>query len=137
IAVVRTADMMLLPFDPARPRRRLHLLDEAAVMTAILRRRPVTRIVFEHARRERLSDDGSRIDAEHEREGPVHERQPPRSISPEDDVSLRVEQVAVADLVLRNLPADVLQIFEAPFEPLPRRVERARPDERTLREIYG
>src|SRR5262249_40608278 len=66
----------------------------------------------------RLAQHGRAVDAECPAEGPVDESEAPLRVATQDQVRLVVEEVAVAGLVLADLPLDVLEGLEAVFQPI-------------------
>ena len=110
---------MLLPLEPARACGRLDLLhvalmaDRRARAPAGSPRRRQTRAGGRAARARRCA-----LAPEHAAERLVHEREPPFGIAAQDDVGLIVEQIAIARLVLADLPLQVLELLQAPLEPV-------------------
>ena len=101
---------VLLPLEPARAGGGLDLLHVA--LLAQRRRRAPAASTSSPARtrgRERLAEHGAALQPEHPAEGLVDEGKARLRVAAQDDVGLVVEQVAVARLVLADLPLDVLE----------------------------
>ena len=58
------------------------------------------------------------LEPEHPAERLVDEGQAALGVAPQDDVGLVVQQIAVARLVLADLPLDVLELLQPPLEAL-------------------
>ena len=116
-------DGMLLPFEPARAPRCLDLLRIALLTQGATRGERGCIVPVQHARGERSAEHGIAVDAEHAAEGLVDEGEAALRITAQDQVRLIVEEIAIARLVLANLPLNVLERFEAPFETIADRLE--------------
>ncbi len=108
--------VLLLPFDPALTGVGLHQFDEAAASQIVLRVGSPRTFASENIRREGLADDLMGIDAEYPAERLVDESQPALGIAPQDHVVLAVEKIAVECLVFRDLPLQILELFDAPLD---------------------
>ncbi len=73
-------------------------------------------LVLAHLDGEWLAEDFVGRDAEHVEERLVGERQLAGFVAPDDRLVLRVEQRAIARLVLVELPLRVLQLLQAPLD---------------------
>ena len=71
-----------------------------------------------HARTERAAEHGAALKPEHPAERLVDEGEPALAVAAQDDVGLAVEKIAVAGLVLADLPLDVLELLEPALETL-------------------
>ena len=111
---------VLLPLEPARPGASSRSPARSAAGAA---RAPgasgADHVAGEHARaRTPGPARRRRSQPEHPAERLVDEGQPALGVAAQDDVGLVVEQIAVARLVLADLPLDVLELLEAALEAL-------------------
>jgi hypothetical protein len=74
-------------------------------------------LAFHHLDPERLAEHVVSGEREFAEERLVRERQPAGVVAAQDHVVLRVEQAAVARLVIPQFPLQVLQVLEPPLEP--------------------
>ena len=110
---------VLLPLEPARARARSRSPARSAAGAASPPGASGRRLVAgEHAGREGAPEHGAALEAEHPAEGLVDEGQAALRVAAQDDVGLVVQQIAVAGLVLADLPLDVLERLEPPLEAL-------------------
>ncbi len=109
---------MLLPLEPARACGRFDLLHVALMADRRARSQRARLVAGKYARTKGLAQDGGALVPEHTAEGLVDERQPPFGIAAQDDIGLVVEQVAIARLVLADLPLEVLELLQAALEPV-------------------
>ncbi len=65
-----------------------------------------------------LPEHGAALQPEQPAECLVDEGEPALRVAAQDDVGLVVEEIAVAGLVLADLPLDILERLEAPLQPL-------------------
>ncbi len=111
-------DRVLLPLEPARAGRSFDFLNVALMPDRRARSERACLVAGKHARAEGLPQHRCPLAPEHAAERLVHEREPPLGIPAQDDVRLVVEQVAVARLVLADLPLEVLEFLQLSLQPV-------------------
>ena len=123
-AALAGRDGVLLPLEPARAARRLDLLHVALLAQRAAGRQRGCLVAGEHARARTAGRARRCARAPNTRQKAwlTKVRRPSR-IAAQDHVRLVVEQIAVARLVLADLPLDVLELLEPPLEALADRHE--------------
>src|SRR5262249_7116195 len=71
-----------------------------------------------HVRGERAPEHGIALQPEHPAECLIDEGEPPLAVAAQDDVGLAIQEIAIAGLVLADLPLDILQLLQAALEAL-------------------
>ena len=113
---VRGGHDVLLPLEPARTGGSFDLLHIALVADHRARSQRPRPLAREHVRPKGLAEHGRALAPEHAAERLVDEGQAAFGVAPQDHVGLVVEQVAIARLVLPDLPLQVLELFQALLE---------------------
>jgi len=109
-------DGVLLPLKPAWAACRLDLLHVALVVPVGGRCQRRRGVAGEHVRLEGVSQHCTWVEPKRSAEGLIDEGQLTLLVAPQDDIGLIVQEIAISNLVLADLPLNVLERLKTPLQ---------------------